>query len=120
MALREVSARLFAERGAGDAQARRQAAKTGGPATSGHRVLVAVEAGWDSEQLILWTRRLAGSLNASWIVLYVETSRSVPVEEESRLTRNLELARELGAEVITTADEDLADAVLRVAFARNI
>jgi two-component system sensor histidine kinase KdpD len=63
---------------------------------------------------------LAGSLNASWIVLYVETSRSVSVKEESRLTRNLELARELGAEVITTADEDLADAVLRVAFSRNI
>jgi two-component system sensor histidine kinase KdpD len=88
--------------------------------TPGHRVLVAVEAAWDSEQLIFWTRRLAGSLNAPWIVLYVETSRSVPLEVESRLTRNLELARELGAEVITTADEDLADAVLRVAVSRNI
>ena len=103
-----MAARLFAERVARDAQEQRQASNAGGPAKSGHRVLVAVEAGWDAEQLILWTRRLAGSLNAPWIVLYVETSRSVPVEEESRLTRNLELARELGAEVITTADEDLA------------
>jgi two-component system, OmpR family, sensor histidine kinase KdpD len=120
MALREMAARLFAERVARDAEEQRQAAKAGGPAKSSHRVLVAVKAGWDSEQLILWTRRLAGSLNASWIVLYVETSRSVSVKEESRLTRNLELARELGAEVITTADEDLADAVLRVAFSRNI
>jgi two-component system sensor histidine kinase KdpD len=120
MALREMTARLFAERVARDAQEQRQAAMTGGPAKSGHRVLVSVEAGWDSEQLILWTRRLAGSLNAPWIVLYVETTRSVSVEEESRLTRNLELARELGAEVITTADEDFSDAVLRVAFSRNI
>jgi two-component system, OmpR family, sensor histidine kinase KdpD len=120
MALREMTARLFTERVARDAQEQRQTSNAGGPAKAGHRVLVAVEAGWDSEQLILWTRRLAGSLNASWIVLYVETSRSVPAEEESRLTRNLELARELGAEVITTADEDLADAVLRVAFSRNI
>ncbi len=118
--LREMAARLFAERVARDAQDRRQASKSGGPAKAGHRVLVAVEAGWDSEQLIVWTRRLAGSLNAEWVVLYVETSRGVPLEEESRLTRNLELARELGAEVITTADEDLVDAVLRVAFSRNI
>ena len=120
MALREMAARLFAERVARDAQEQRQASNAGGPAKVGHRVLVAVEASWDSEPLILWTRRLAGSLNAPWIVLYVETSRSVSAEEESRLTRNLELARELGAEVITTADEDLVDAVLRVAFSRNI
>ena len=120
MALREMAARLFAERVARDAQERREFSNSGGPAKAGHRVLVAVEAGWDWEELILWTRRLAGSLNAPWIVLYVETSRSVPIEEESRLTRNLELARELGAEVITTADEDLPGAVLRVAFSRNI
>ena len=120
MALREMTARLFVERAARDAQERRQASNVGGPAKAGHRVLVAIEADWDSEQLILWTRRLAGSLNAPWIVLYVETSRSIPSGEEARLTRNLELARELGAEVITTADEDLAGAVLRVAFSRNI
>ncbi len=120
LALREMSARLFAERVAREAQERRRASSTTGPAKTGHRVLVAVEAGWDSEELILWTRRLAGSLNAPWIVLYVETSRSVSIEEEARLTRNLDLARELGAEVITTTGEDPADAVLRVAFARNI
>ncbi len=120
MALREMAARFFAESVARDAQERRQASNMGGPAKSGHRVLVVVEADWDSEQLILWTRRLAGSLNAPWIVLYVETSRRVSTQAESRLTRNLEQARELGAEVITTADEDLADAVLRVAFSRNI
>jgi two-component system sensor histidine kinase KdpD len=118
--LREMTARLFAERLARDAQELRQAAQISGPARAGHRVLVSVEAGWDSEQLILWTRRLAGSLNAPWIVLYVETSRKVSAEEEGRLARNLDLARELGAEVITTADNDMVDAVLRVAHARNV
>jgi two-component system sensor histidine kinase KdpD len=120
MALREMAARLFAERVARDAQENRHKANVSGSAKSSHRILVAVEAGWDSEPLIFWTRRLAGSLNASWIVLYVETSQSLPVDEESRLMRNLELARELGAEVITTADENFADAVLRVAHSRNI
>lgn len=120
LALREMAARLFTEGIARDARDWRHGANTQGPAESSHRMLVAVEAGWDSEQLILWTRGLAGSLNASWIVLYVETSGSLPVEIESRLTRNLELARELGAEVITTADANVADAVLRTAFSRNI
>ncbi len=118
--LREMAARFYAERIARDVQDWRQATHSQGVSKSGHRILVAVEAGMDSEQVILWTRRLAGSLNSPWIVLYVETSRSVPLEEEARLNRNLELARELGAEVITTADEDFPDAVLRVAFSRNI
>jgi two-component system sensor histidine kinase KdpD len=120
MWMREMAARLFAERVAKEAQHFRKSARIEGPPKSGHRILVAVESSWDSESLILWTRRLAGSLNAAWIVLYVETSRRVSAEEESRLTRNLELARELGAEVITTAGDDLADAALRVATSRNI
>ncbi|HEX3988536.1 MAG TPA: DUF4118 domain-containing protein, partial [Verrucomicrobiae bacterium] len=118
--LREMAARFYAERLARNVQDWRQTTHVQGPSKSGQRVLVAVEAGMDSEQIILATRRLAGSLNAPWIALYVETSRSIPSEEEARLNRNLELARELGAEVITTADEDFPDAVLRVAFARNI
>lgn len=120
LALREMTARFFAERIGRDAQAHRQLSQMSGPAKSSHRILVAVEAGWDAESLILWTRRLAGSLNAFWIVLYVETTGSIPVEIEAQLTRNLDLARELGAEVITTADEDIAGAILRVATSRNI
>ena len=119
MELREMAARLFAEQVARDSQERRQASSSEGPAKTGHRILVGVESGWDSEPLILWTRRLAGDLAAPWMVLYVETARSVTSEEESRLTRNLELARELGAEVITTASEDFVEAVLRVAASRN-
>jgi two-component system sensor histidine kinase KdpD len=88
--------------------------------TKKQSVLVAVEAQWDSEALIRWAQGLAGSLSAPWIVLYVETTRSVSAEEEARLTRNLELARHLGAEVITTADENVADAILRVAFSHNV
>ena len=105
----------------GQAPAERNAeSNTIAPAAAGHRVLVAVEADWDCGQLIHWTRRLAESMNASWMVLYVETSRSASSDEELRLTRNLELARDLGAEVVTTADEDLVGAVLRVAASRNI
>ncbi len=120
MALKEMAARFFAERVAKEAQELRQTSKSRGPANSTHRMLVAIESGWDPKPLILWTCRLAGSLNAAWIILYVETPRGASFEEESRLTRNLELARELGAEVITTTDADVVSAILRVASARNI
>lgn len=83
-------------------------------------MLVTVEAGWDPEGLIQWAHRLAGSSSAPWIVLYVETARHVSAEEESRLARNLELARELGAEVITMKDEDPVDGWLRMAEQRNV
>jgi two-component system sensor histidine kinase KdpD len=115
--LREMAARLLAERAARDAQQFRPA---GGPAKSSHRLLVAIEFGWEAEHLILLTRRLAGSLNAPWVLLSVEngTKRSDPSEEKS--PRMLQLARELGAEVITMVDDDFVDAVLRVALSRNI
>ena len=54
-------------------------------------MLVAVEAGSDAERLILWTRRLASSLNAPWVVLYVETPREARFEEDPRVTRILDL-----------------------------
>jgi two-component system sensor histidine kinase KdpD len=115
--LREMAARLLAERASREAQETRQA---GGPARSGHRLLVAIEFGWDAEHLILLTRRLAGSLNAPWILLGVETRAGSLLSPTGKPTRALELARELGAEVITMVDDDFVEAVLRVAKSRNI
>ncbi len=115
--LREMAARLLAERAARDAQQSRQ---TKGPARSGHRLLLAIKFGWDARPLILLTRRLAGSLNASWIVFCVETDGGRRAGNAENAARALELARELGAEVITTAADDFVEAVLRVARARNI
>lgn len=47
--------------------------------------------------------RIAGRLNTDWFVVYVETPREAPnridAEAQRHLLANLELARELGAEV---------------------
>lgn len=115
--LREMAARLFAERAAREAQQSRQA---GHSARSSHRLLAAVQFGWEAEPLILSARRLAGSLNAPWIVLCVETASYTSNRPRANSMRLLELARELGAEVITVKDDDFVDAVLRVAKSRNI
>ena len=58
-----------------------------------------------SEYLIRWTRRMAFNLNAPWVALYVEKQKQLTGQAQDLLVKNLNLARELGAEVISTADE---------------
>ena len=58
--------------------------------------------------MIRWTRRLADNFDCPWIAVYVEQSRPLAEADQERLTQHLALARELGAEVITTADSDVA------------
>ena len=54
-------------------------------------------------------------MEASWIVANIEGPRPLSQEEQTRLTRYIALARQLGAEVISTAGRDVAEALLRVA-----
>ena len=119
-ALREMALRLTAERVGQDVRDYMQAMQIAGPWKSGHRLLVAVSPSPYSEQMVQWTRRLADSLNCPWIALYVERSRTLVESEQNRLTRHLALAKELGAEVITTTDEDIVGGLLRVARQHNV
>lgn len=120
-ALREMSLRVVAEASGRDLGRILRTGKIPGPWKSGHRLLVGVSSSEVSEQVIRWTRRLADSLNCPWIALYVETSpRALARAEQSRVSQNLALARELGAEVLTTTDEDVVRGLLRVSFQQNV
>jgi two-component system sensor histidine kinase KdpD len=59
-------------------------------------------------------------MEASWIVANIEGPRLLSQEEQTRLTRYIALARQLGAEVITTPGRDVAEALLRVARQNNV
>lgn len=84
------------------------------------RLLVAVNHKRYMQQLIRSARRLALTLHAPWIALYVDDGESLDEEESAFLSKNLALARELGAEVITTQDGDIAAAIQRVAEQKSI
>lgn len=120
MLLRELTARLFAEQLADNLKQRLPQTHLAAPVPSGQRFLAVVRANLDSEPIVRWTSNLANSFRAHWIVLYVETSQSMSGEAASEITRILALAREWGAEVITTADHDPVAATLRVAAQRNV
>jgi two-component system, OmpR family, sensor histidine kinase KdpD len=119
-ALREMALRLTAERVDHQLQNYMQIKRIAGPWKSGERLLVAIGPSPFSEQLIRWTRRMAYNLEADWLAVYVETSRPLTTDQRTTLTRNLELARDLGAEVVTTAGDNIPTTLLNVARQRNI
>ncbi|WP_434381747.1 sensor protein KdpD [Melittangium boletus] len=65
--------------------------------------------------------RMAGRLNTDWFVVYVETPGEAPhlidSEAQRHLLANIELARELGAEVVRLKGTDPVEALLN--FARS-
>jgi two-component system sensor histidine kinase KdpD len=119
-ALRELSLRLVADHVGEDTVQFRQSEPAAGPWKTGNRLMVAVGPSPLSEALTRWTRRMADELRCPWIAVHVEATRPLSEAAQSRLSRNLDSARELGAEVITTTDEDLARGLLRVARERNV
>src|SRR5258705_2887892 len=114
-ALREMALRLVAEHVDRDLRDIMSEEKIAGPWKSGDRLLVAVSASPYSERLIRYTRRLAASMEASWIVANIERPRPLSQEEQTRLTRYLALARQLGAEVISTPGTDIGGGPLPLA-----
>ena len=119
-ALREMALRVVAEHVDRDLRDIMSAQRIPGPWKSADRLLVAVSASPYSERLIRYTRRLASSMEASWIVANIEGPQSLSQEEQTRLTRYLALARQLGAEVISTPGRDVAETLLRVARENNV
>ncbi len=119
-ALREMSLRLTAERVEYQLRDFTKSGKIRGAWKSGQRLLVGVTPGRESIKLIRWTRRLAFALQTGWIALFVERAQAMNSPQKEQFAKNIALARELGAEIITTADEDVAEAIVRVAKEQNV
>ncbi|HEX7510621.1 MAG TPA: sensor histidine kinase KdpD, partial [Chitinivibrionales bacterium] len=119
-ALREIALRKTAEHV--DVQMRdyMHEHRISGPWKTVERLMVAIGPSPYSEQLIRWTRRIASTMEAPWIAVYVQTPRPLSPEAEKRLKKNIVLSQELGATLVTTADEDIARAVIREAKRNNV
>ncbi|WP_434718402.1 sensor histidine kinase KdpD [Paraburkholderia sp. A1BS-2L] len=86
------------------------------------RLLVCVGPGPEASALVRASARLAASLKADWIAVYVETPRlqRLPDEVRQRTLGALKLASELGAETATLAGEDAAVTLAGYARLRNV
>lgn len=119
-ALREMALRLTAEHVDHQLQDYMDIKRIAGPWKSAERLMVAVGPSPFSEKLIRWTRRIAYNLEAPWLAAYVQTTHAISDETQDQLSHNLSFARDLGAEVVTTAGDDVAEALLQLARQRNV
>jgi two-component system sensor histidine kinase KdpD len=79
------------------------------------RLLVAVGPSVFSESLVRLAARLAAGAGAELLAVYVDTGRPTTEEAQGRLNRNLNLARSLGAKIVSLSDPDLAHGILEAA-----
>lgn len=119
-ALREIALRMTAERVDQDLQKLISIRAAGSPWQTNERLLVAISHSPYSEKLIRATRRLAYNLEAPWVALHVDTGLTLNDADQAQLVKNLNLARELKAEVITTTEVDVPSAVRRVCRQKNV
>lgn len=119
-ALREMALRITAERVDQQMRDYMRVKRIAGPWKSTERLMVAVNDSALSERLIRHTRRLAYTLDAPWLAVHVETAAARGERERAGVERNLALARELGAEAVTTTDEDVVRGLLRMAQQHNV
>jgi two-component system sensor histidine kinase KdpD len=89
-------------------------------AATGEHLLVAVSPSPNSAHLIRWTRQRAFNLKAEWTALFVDTGAPMSDAGRESLRRNMNLARQLGAAMVSIPSDDVALAVIRYARANGI
>lgn len=90
------------------------------PWKSKDKLLVAVGPSPFSAYLIKWTKKTAFSMNAPWVAVNIENSRNMTYENQKTLNANINLARQLGAKIITIADDDIVRGIISTAKEQNI
>ncbi len=86
------------------------------------RILVCIGPNALAERLVRAGKRLATSLRAHWIVLYVETPelQRLPAEKRDGVLRILRLAEKLGAETVTLSVTEMSSAIVKFSNERNV
>lgn len=121
-ALREMALRRAAARVDEQMRAYMQTRAIAGPWAAGERLLVAIGPSPLSERLVRAARRLATSVDAEWIALYVETPDHLRLSQAARdrVRQALHLAEELGAAIVTLPGATIAETMVRYARQHNV
>lgn len=75
------------------------------------RILVAISHSPHSDRLVRMARRLVEDLEVDWIAVHVDTGVVLDTQQNNQLIKNLELARNLGAETITLHGTDFVKTI---------
>lgn len=122
LALRELALRRTADRVDAQMRAYRADQSIQPVWQTRERLLVCVGPGASAEKLVRSASRLAASLHADWIAVYIETPalQRLPGDKRDRILKILKLALELGAETCVLAGAQLPATLLAYARSRNV
>jgi len=120
LALRELALRRTAERV--DAQTDIYSRYMQQQRRASEKLAVCIGAGDLSPRLLRATKRLASSLRASWVAVYVENARHYNLgrEAQAKLERNLRMAEELGAKTEIIRGDTASTAIIDYARKNNV
>lgn len=120
-ALRELALRRTAQRVDEQLVNHMRAHAISGPWAAGERVLVCIDERPGAAALVRYGRRQADRLRAPWAVAYVETGSAtrLPEADKDRVSANLRLGEQLGAEAVTLPGAQVVQEIIRYASANN-
>jgi two-component system sensor histidine kinase KdpD len=89
---------------------------------SNTKMLVCISSSPSSARCIRWTARTAEAFRAPWVALYIENNYNEELSEEEKKNyqANVELAEQLGAEIVTLNGFDIATTVAQYAKLNGI
>jgi two-component system sensor histidine kinase KdpD len=87
---------------------------------AGEKLLVAISPSPNSTHLIRWTRQRAFNLKAEWTALYVDAGTPLTPAARESLRKNMNLARQLGAAMVTVPADNVPLAIIRFARANAV
>jgi len=122
LALRELSLHYTAKHVDEDARTYMAKHAVSGPLPVGARLLVGITASQSSERLLRFTHRMSQDLDAEWFAVYVDSPQQLEIGEKARvqMDRNIRLAEELGALVVSLKGTNVADEMLTFAKEKNV
>jgi two-component system, OmpR family, sensor histidine kinase KdpD len=122
IALREMALRITADRVNDQVQDYRKAKAITQTWATADKILVCVSSSPSSANLVRAAHRMAKSLRAAWIALYIETPTRPGLAEQLRnqAIQHLRLAEQLGAETATLSGQNFAEEVMDYARERNV
>ncbi|MBX3081619.1 MAG: hypothetical protein KF716_08270 [Anaerolineae bacterium] len=115
--LRELAMRVAASRLDDDVHHLVESDHFVDPWAGSSKIMVGISASPANERLLRATRRLVGELHTTWLAVYVEQQSDANLDEaiRQRIHAHLQLAKELGAETLTVAGQNVAVKLVEIA-----
>ena len=115
--LRELALRVAASRVDADVQTLNRAQPDIEPWLTSSKIVVGVSASPANERLLRATDRLVREMRTTWLAVHVETPADSRLDKETqeRVQNHLKLAKELGAETLVVAGQDVALRLVEIA-----